>query len=296
MGRVPGRVGDLEGAVEQPLPALEHPEVPLRHRHRAAPHSRSISEPYSRPALASSFAGSIRCAAPRACTYTSSSGQRSTSEPARPGVVEVDVGEQQRPRAALAERLEQRLQARCRPGVDQHPVDLEARRSRARGRDAFRSIRLTGGCPLVPRPPAPSGRPAASRSSPWSRRHPRAGRTRPAIELVLPLPLSQAFRPRPSLTRSSAASSEGASFGGRGSRRSPRGAAGKRSIAESASPVSCRARSRASSTIRRPLLPDPVGLGIELGESLSRRPHGDRGRPPCGRSRAAPRPRSGTGW
>ena len=60
-----------------------------------SPHSRSIWSPYSRVALASSFAGSIRCGAPRSCTYTFTCGYWRDQRAGGPGVIEVDVGEQQ---------------------------------------------------------------------------------------------------------------------------------------------------------------------------------------------------------
>ncbi len=44
----------------------------------------------------------------------------------RGGVVEVDMGQQQRPRALVAERLEEGLQRGLRPRVDQRVADLPA--------------------------------------------------------------------------------------------------------------------------------------------------------------------------
>jgi hypothetical protein len=42
-------------------------------------------------------------------------------------VIEVDVRQEQGRRARAAERLQQRLLARLRPGIDEHPVNLKAR-------------------------------------------------------------------------------------------------------------------------------------------------------------------------
>ena len=85
MRGVAGRVGDLERAVEQ---ASRHPVRTRRFALRARAPSRPTAGPCPRrragAALSSSRAGSIRCGAPRSCTYTSRSGQRSTSEPLAP--------------------------------------------------------------------------------------------------------------------------------------------------------------------------------------------------------------------
>ena len=51
---------------------------------RNSPHNRSMSAPYSRAALARSFAGSIMCGAPRSCTKTSIAGFSFTSVPVPP--------------------------------------------------------------------------------------------------------------------------------------------------------------------------------------------------------------------
>ena len=49
-----------------------------------SPQRRSMSSPYNRLALCSSFCGSTRWGAPTSCTYTRSFGNRSTSEPEAP--------------------------------------------------------------------------------------------------------------------------------------------------------------------------------------------------------------------
>ena len=77
-------------------------------------------------AEATSRVGSTRWRAPRSCTQTSRSGQLAHERAGRAGVVEVDVRQQQRARLLVAERVEQRVDARLRAGVDEHVVDLPA--------------------------------------------------------------------------------------------------------------------------------------------------------------------------
>ena len=63
-----------------------------------------MSSPYSRAALFRSLDGSIRCGAPRSCTYTYELREAPAEHAGGAGVVEVDVGEQERPRLHVSER------------------------------------------------------------------------------------------------------------------------------------------------------------------------------------------------
>ena len=74
----------------------------------------------------SSREGSTRCGAPRSCTYDLEVGPAAHQRPGRAGVVEVDVGQQQRARRLAAKRLDQRLHRRLGPGVDEHVAHLPA--------------------------------------------------------------------------------------------------------------------------------------------------------------------------
>ena len=67
---VAGRIGDAQRRARRgdPLAALQRRARWRPAPGRNAPHSVSIWSPYSRVALASSFAGSIMCGAPRSCT------------------------------------------------------------------------------------------------------------------------------------------------------------------------------------------------------------------------------------
>ena len=53
-------------------------------------------------------------------------GPAAHQRPGRAGVVEVDVGEQQRPRRVVTERFHQGLHRRLRPRIDEHVADLPA--------------------------------------------------------------------------------------------------------------------------------------------------------------------------
>ena len=73
--------------------------------------------------------GSAMCGAPRSCTQTSTSGQRAHERAGGAGVVEVDVGQQDR--ARRPRRRAPRAASRCaglRPGVDEHAVELRSSR------------------------------------------------------------------------------------------------------------------------------------------------------------------------
>ena len=70
MRRVARRVGDVEiaAAGRDPLAAAQDVQIASAGTGRISPHSRSISSPHSRVALAISFDGSTMCGAPFSCT------------------------------------------------------------------------------------------------------------------------------------------------------------------------------------------------------------------------------------
>ena len=94
------------------------------------PPQRAHRSPYRRSALRRSFSGSIRCGAPRECTHTSSSGNRSTSAPVAPAwsrwmwVSSSARGCPESPRAASHAALGPRIDHRSAqvPGADHAPV------------------------------------------------------------------------------------------------------------------------------------------------------------------------------
>ena len=91
---------------------------------RTSPHSRFMSAPYSRDALASSADGSAMCGAPFACTNTRASRAAVDQHARRARVIEMDVRDQNRAhiakRHALRSQLPlERLQRRRRPGIDE---------------------------------------------------------------------------------------------------------------------------------------------------------------------------------
>jgi hypothetical protein len=127
VGGVAGRVLHAELAVEQRLAAGEGVEVALGHRHDLAPQP---VEPLL-AAVEARRAGDepLRVGEVRRAALVDVDGQVRPAAHERPGgsrVVEVDVGQQQRPRLLAVERVEERVLARLRAGVDEHPVDLPA--------------------------------------------------------------------------------------------------------------------------------------------------------------------------
>ena len=71
MGGVAGRVGDLEVATQQPLPARQHRQVVLGHGLHLAPQAVHVIAVQPAWRSRSAADGSTMCAAPRSWTYTS---------------------------------------------------------------------------------------------------------------------------------------------------------------------------------------------------------------------------------
>ncbi len=84
VGCVAGGVGDLEAPAEQRLAALEDPQVLLRHRDHLPPQPVHVLACTAAARCSISRSGSSMCGAPRLWTYTSSDGQRCTSDPDAP--------------------------------------------------------------------------------------------------------------------------------------------------------------------------------------------------------------------
>ena len=83
-----------------------------------------MSSPQTRPTLSSSFEGSIRWRRAAFVDVNLEVGIAAAQHAGRARMVEVDVGEQQRPRLDRPEPVEQRVEARGGPGIDDQAVDL----------------------------------------------------------------------------------------------------------------------------------------------------------------------------
>ena len=109
MRGVAGRVGDLERAVEQSLAAAQHGQIALGDRNHLAPQAVHV--------VAVQAAGALD--QPRRIEHVPGAplvdvdlelGPALDERAAGAGVVEMDVGQQQRARSLVAERIEQRRQ------------------------------------------------------------------------------------------------------------------------------------------------------------------------------------------
>ena len=130
VGRVPRRIGDAEPgrdvAGQRARPgALEDADAGLRHRHDLAP--QAVEVVAVEPPRAGHEALGVDQVAGAALVDPDLRVGPAPHERARgPGVVEVDVGEQDRARHLAVERLQQRAVAGLRPGVDEDVADLVA--------------------------------------------------------------------------------------------------------------------------------------------------------------------------
>src|SRR5829696_1428061 len=126
MPGVARRVLDAE-VVEHGLAAAQHVHVRLRHRHHLAPQPREPLLAAVEPRGAGDEPlrrGHVR--RPALVHVDGHVGPAPHQRAGRAGMVEVDVGEQDRARPLVAERLQQRLLRRLRARVDEHPFDVPA--------------------------------------------------------------------------------------------------------------------------------------------------------------------------
>jgi hypothetical protein len=125
MRGVARRVGDLEASAVHALATLQDLQVLLGHGQHLAPQAlHVIAVQTLRARVQPRGIDQV----PRAALVhvNTQIGPALHERAGRAGVVEVDVGEQQRSGPLVAQRLQQRLQAGAGPGVDQHVVDLPA--------------------------------------------------------------------------------------------------------------------------------------------------------------------------
>ena len=124
VGGVTGRVGDFEAAVEEPLASAEDAQIRLGHRENLAPealHVVAVQPPRTLEQARRIY--QMRSALLMHVDLEVGPALHQRARSAR--VVEVDMGQKQRPRRLL-DRRQQCLQARRGPRIDQDVVDLPA--------------------------------------------------------------------------------------------------------------------------------------------------------------------------
>ena len=121
---VPGRVGDAEAL--DGLATAEDRDVLLRHGDGLAPHAVHVLLAVEPPGAAQQLGGVDEVWRAELVHVDAQVGERPHERAGRPGVVEVDVGEQQRAWLAVRDRVHERGDRGLGPGVDEHVAGLPA--------------------------------------------------------------------------------------------------------------------------------------------------------------------------
>ena len=123
VGGVAGRVGDAEAL--DALVAVQHAQVGLGHRHDLAPQAVELLAVQA-PRAGHQALGVDHVRRAALVDVDRQLGPAAHERAARAGVVEVDVGQQQRARTLVAEPASSVSTRRLGPGVDEHAADLAA--------------------------------------------------------------------------------------------------------------------------------------------------------------------------